>query len=134
MTSYERQREALDIVNDMLEQQATLARRAQRQSITQLLGAWDQFVQSVDEGYDWSIYEYTNDLSVRDRIAQVLAVIPPGSLEWIGEAVAATDARFRIATRDDESMRSGAEQDWWRRRVPLRPGGELAADLASEGR
>src|SRR6187397_1831487 len=127
MTSYERQREALDIVNDVLEQQATLAKCTERQSITELLGAWNEFVLYVDEGYDWAIYEYTNDLSARDRIEQVRAVIPSGSLQWIGEAVAAADAPVRDATRDDKSMPSRADQDWWRRRVPLRPGEELAA-------
>jgi hypothetical protein len=133
MSSDRDELEALEGVNAVLEQ-AKRAQRSERRSITQLLGAWEQFVQSVDAGYDWSIYEYTNDLSVRDQIAEVLSVLKPGSLQWISDSVAAVDARFRDVTRElDRPLQSGADRGWWWRRVPSRPGEELAADLAVEG-
>ena len=43
------------------------ARTGREDSLNALLGRWSAFVTTVERGYDDSIYEYTNDLSVRDQ-------------------------------------------------------------------
>ena len=37
-----------------------------------LLRGWADLVTRVERGYDDSIYEYTNDLSVRDRLERLV--------------------------------------------------------------
>jgi hypothetical protein len=82
-----------------------------------LLRDWGAFVAAVERGYDDSIYEYTNDLSVRDRLA--------GSDD---PRVAELDRRFEAATA--EAAAPLAPRDgWWWRRVPRRLVGDLADDL-----
>ena len=36
------------------------------------IAAWSSFVADCEEGYQWSIYEYENELGVRDVIERVL--------------------------------------------------------------
>ncbi len=59
----------------------------QREELTRLLGGatlgsllqeWGRVVTAVERGYDDSIYEYTNDLSVRDRLERVVEGAGPG--------------------------------------------------------
>ncbi|AHH99841.1 hypothetical protein GCM10010174_44690 [Kutzneria viridogrisea] len=107
--------------------------RATHVSPTELLDRWDGFVVLCEEGYEDNIYEYNNDLSVRDAIDSVLR---DGRLrefdqwQWFKEQVDAIDARFRAVTYP-EPVRGGADWPWWRAHVPARAGSELAADLHS---
>lgn len=39
---------------------------------SQMVSRWEDFVESCEDGYDWSIYEYDNELSIRDSIELVL--------------------------------------------------------------
>jgi hypothetical protein len=41
-------------------------------SLQQLTADWDRFVSHVEEGYSDSIYEYTNDLSIRDLLEKLI--------------------------------------------------------------
>ena len=41
-------------------------------SLSQLLQRWSYFVAQVERGYEGSIYEYTNDLSTRDLLEEIL--------------------------------------------------------------
>ena len=54
-----------------------LARLLDGSSLDALLREWRAFVTQVERGYDDSIYEYTNDLSVRDRLERLLAGAGP---------------------------------------------------------
>ena len=112
-----------------------LARLLAGPSLNALLGGWDTFVTRVERGYDDSIYEYTNDLSVRDRLERVVQGAGPGLRGKLAGALAEDDRRFEAAT--EEAARPlgefpDASPAWWRR-VPRRRVGELAEDLASLG-
>jgi hypothetical protein len=116
---------------------AELAQRADRaDSLNAMLGRWSAFVARVERGYDDSIYEYTNDLSVRDRLERVVQGAGPGLRAKLEHALAEGDRRFAAAT--EESARPLGEfgeaspPGWWRR-MPRRRGGELAEDLESLG-
>ena len=102
-------------------------------SLDAMLRRWSDFVTQVERGYDDSIYEYTNDLSVRDRHERLLEGAGPGLRAKLEGALAEDDRRFVAAT--EESARPLGEfgdttPPWWWRRVPRRRIGELAQDLA----
>lgn len=116
---------------------AELARRSGREdSLDAMLRRWSAFVTQVDRGYDDSIYEYTNDLSVRDRLERLVQGAGPALRAELERVLAEDDRRFAAAT--DDSARALGEfgetsPPWWWRRVPRRRVGELAEDLQSLG-
>jgi hypothetical protein len=111
---------------------AELADRSGREdSLGAMLRRWSDFVTRVERGYDDSIYEYTNDLSVRDRLERVVSAASPGLRAQLERTLAADDARFEAATEEAERPLGATYTTWWWRRVPRRRGGELAADLES---
>ena len=100
-----------------------------------MLGGWRSFVTAVERGYDDSIYEYTNDLSVRDRLERVAAGAGPVLRAKLHGALAEDDRRFAPATQEAGRALGEFAQEapsWWRR-VPRRRVGELAEDLAALG-
>ena len=92
----------------------------------------EHFVTAVERGYDDSIYEYTNDLSVRDRLERVVAGASPGLRAQLEQALAADDGRFEAATEEAERPLGARYTTWWWRRVPRRRVGELADDLRAQ--
>jgi hypothetical protein len=115
------------------EQREQLARLLGGDSLGALLQGWSRFVTEVERGYDDSIYEYTNDLSVRDRLERVVAGASPGLREQLERAVADDDRRFTAATEEAARPLGATRTAWWWRRVPVRRVGELADDLESLG-
>jgi hypothetical protein len=111
---------------------AELATRTGREdSLGAMLGRWRDFVTTVERGYDDSIYEYTNDLSVRDHLEGVAAGAGPALRAKLRRALAADDRRFEAATQEAGRALGAFAEDapsWWRR-VPRRLVGELAEDL-----
>jgi hypothetical protein len=111
--------------------------------VHQVILDWQYFTMEVARGYPYTIYDYTNDLIVRDRIAEVVAGVVPLP-PHLAERVAECDARFRNATVERSTplphlleMFGGQPVEprgWWWFRHPTQPGEELAADLASEER
>jgi hypothetical protein len=101
---------------------------------SQLVGQWEGFVETCEEGYGDTIYEYENERSVRDFLESVLSDPVLGQFEAIvglRESVGAVDARFRAACRGDVQI--GRTSDaWWRRCVPEKVEGDFAEDLMSQ--
>ena len=98
-----------------------------------LLERWQNFVYEVEAGYDDSIYEYTNDLTVRDLLQTVIDSSPLTLRDTLIGVLQVWDQRFDAST--EISARSvlpdkGKAQAWWWFRVPIRPGPELENDLA----
>jgi hypothetical protein len=130
----------LDLTQDEREELARLlaelAGRTRREdSLGAMLGRWSAFVTTVERGYEDSIYEYTNDLSVRDRLEGVAAGAGPALQAKLHGALADDDRRFAAATEEaDRALGEFAEAapSWWRR-VPRRRVGELADDLDALG-
>jgi hypothetical protein len=116
---------------------AELAERSgRRDSLDAMVRRWRDLVTQVERGYDDSIYEYTNDLSVRDRLERVVQGARPGLRAKLEDRLAEDDRRFEAATEDSARPLADfaeAAPPWWWRRVPRRRAGELAEDLESLG-
>lgn len=89
-----------------------------------LLDEWREFVAGCEAGYGWNVYEYHNDLAVRDRLEASLGEMEPGDAAQVAEI----DARFRSLLQP--GVQVGPEEDpWWHRGVLRYAGPELAAGL-----
>jgi len=114
------------------EQRDELARLLGEDSLGSLLQDWRRFIAAVERGYEDSIYEYTNDLSVRDRLERVIACASPGLRGQLEGTLAAEDKRFEAATEEAARPLGVAYTTWWWQRVPRRRVGELAQDLRDQ--
>jgi hypothetical protein len=95
---------------------------------TRVAEQWEQVVSMIEDGYDQNIYEYDNDLSVRQLIADLLedpSIRTHTESAWFVEAVDALDGRLR-AVMTDRPIREGP---WWRSHLPIVAGVELADGL-----
>jgi len=93
---------------------------------------WCRFVREVEDGYELTIYDYTNDLSYRDSIDTAVAAESSRVPRAVVEELSRCDERFRKATNQTEEpvLPTGThETKWWWFRVPRKLVGELADDL-----
>jgi hypothetical protein len=106
-----------------------------RWTVSGMVENWKELVDQVERGYDEMIYEYTNDLSVRGLLEELIDALPPGSVRsWVTQEVEATDARYRAATREvNEPIHGGGSAPWWYWGVPKVLVGELRGDLGDAG-
>ena len=105
-------------------------------SLDLLVKKWSEFVAEVEKGYDDSIYEYTNDLSTRDLLQQIMDASNSTLRDKVLNAIQPWDNRLSQATRKvTRSLLSDRkhEQSWWWFRIPVNPGSELENDLRGEG-
>jgi hypothetical protein len=115
------------------QQREELARLLGEDSLGALLVDWRRFVSEVERGYEDSIYDYENDLSVRDRLERLVGAASPGLRTQVEGALAEPDRRFTAATKEAARPLGVTFTTWWWRRVPVRLVGELAEDLRSLG-
>lgn len=100
--------------------------------IRKLLSKWKRFVREVAQGYEFSIYDFENDLSVRDIIDSLVDDHPSGAS--LTEELSRIDDRYREITRPVDSPpwaypRDENEPGWWWFRIPQRLQGELSRDI-----
>ncbi|NPA06271.1 MAG: hypothetical protein GXO54_02580 [Chloroflexi bacterium] len=115
-----------------------LSKRARYElTLNRLLQQWRALVTQVEQGYQDSIYEYTNDLSARDLLEEILQEVPPSLREQVASWLRPWDARFDRATEKlDRPILANLEPAaaaWWWFRVPKKLGKELDDDLRAEG-
>lgn len=104
-------------------------------SLGQMLRQWAEFVQAVERGYEDSIYEYMNDLSVRDQLEKLILMSSSALAAKLNAEFSSLDERFVNATEPARHSLSAAHGDvgaWWQR-VPRRRAGELEEDLKALG-
>ena len=86
--------------------------------IKSLISAWYAFVESVLSGYGFSIYDYENDLSIRDRIEDEISkgVVIDSRLK---AALDSSDIRLRkVLIPLERPLRSAPSSSWWYIGVP----------------
>jgi hypothetical protein len=101
-------------------------------TLSSLTERWVRFVKAVEAGYDDSIYEYTNDLGVRNLLENVISACPPPLRIRLTAVLDVWDGRFLNATERLSrplTQRRDENPGWWWFRVPLRLGFELQKDL-----
>lgn len=123
------------IVKSVLEQTPLIGVHAP--SLGALWRRWIRFVREVERGYSHTIYDYTNDLSVRDTLERVTSSVPDHVRTKLLDSLRPWDDRFYQATkRIAEPLRqdpaTGDAAPWWYR-IPRVAGDELREDLWSEG-
>jgi hypothetical protein len=95
-------------------------------SAAQLLDAWQALIEEVEEGYEWDISEFRNELRARGALEQLRAAAMEERFDGHEELVRrieTLDERFKAATVVSTPFATRAH--WWSRRVP--PGFELTA-------
>jgi hypothetical protein len=98
--------------------------------VEDLLARWERFVQEVQSGYEFTIYDYVNDLNVRETLAEI-SELQPSLKDKLATRLSPADSMFRENTTaiPRTLYKFGAASAWWYYRVPLRPGDELREDL-----
>jgi hypothetical protein len=100
-------------------------------SPTDVVGSWRGFVGQCEQGYPDNIYEFHNDLAVRNLIMKVLdspQLRLYSQMEWVRDEIGEIDRRYKALLLEDE-VRPG--RPWWEARIPRLAGEELAEDFAS---
>ena len=99
--------------------------------VAQFLDAWGGFVEAVESGYPGDLYEYEDELSVRDDVERAMSSheLPPypGWAEF-HERLIELDNRLISILAVGPQVRPGSP--WWRARLPKYGGPELAEDAA----
>jgi len=126
-------REHLEIVEHKLQEMRVRAKHPPRDfwTLNGMVRSWRAVVAKIEVGYDEIIEDYWNDVSVRDLLEELLAVIPEGSVRsWVMQEIEQTDGRFRAATHAVERPIFGSGVvAWWWMRVPNVLVGELRRDF-----
>jgi hypothetical protein len=101
-----------------------------------LLADWQNLTHKISIGYDNNIYEYMNDLSVRDLLEELMENVSEELRNKIMELVKASDEAFYNVTVDVPkpllAKHCSAEAFWWKR-IPKILKDELEDDLKKEG-
>jgi hypothetical protein len=123
-------------LSSILEEISRRAHHGRVFSLDELVDSWARFGGEVEQGYKFSIYDYCNDLSVRDLLAEIVARVPESLAVNIREFVADLDNVFFSVTQPAQvSVGSGVGDfpgAWWFR-VPQKLCEELRGDLLAAG-
>ncbi len=95
--------------------QALSTRLGREVSLRGLLTRWSGFVAEVERGYELTVYDFTNDLSTRDHIEEVLTALPGELQVRLAAKVKQTDERFMAATEGVVKALRDRPHEWWKR-------------------
>jgi hypothetical protein len=100
-------------------------------TVDTLFNDWMSLVTGVEDGYAGSVDDYTNDLTSRDLLEDLIRDSQPSLRAKLERALKPWDERFRRATTPDDakvlSRFFNIKDRWWWHRTPTT--GELAAYL-----
>lgn len=135
------QDEADDAVDRYLTERG-VADHVRARGLRGMIDDWGKIAASA-ERYDLTLYDWINDLDLRDIIAGALAVASPSDQHQVRTVLARADDRFRAATVEcapplgdgagDSAQPSDPQGAWWYRRAPAHPGATMRDDLAAAG-
>lgn len=97
-------------------------------SFDDLCQRWKAFVNSLDR-YNFSIYDYDNDIDVREQLEEALSKCAVDVRTRALAALIESDLNFVNRTNPTERSRYGP--NGWHSRLPQSPGQALAEDIKS---
>jgi hypothetical protein len=97
------------------------------------MSAWESFVDAVERGYEMTIYDYTNDLSVRRFAEEARPLLTAVVRRAMDARLAPLDDRFRSATVEAGQLPGAGQRYWWETRLPRALRGDLAEDVTRMG-
>lgn len=110
------------------------SRRAQHDlSVDRLIDKWRVFTREVQQGYRFPLNDYTNDLSVRDLLQELLECVSVEVAPKIEARLAASDNSFESSTSEIDTPLPGQRSARWWHRVPRTLIGDLRNDLSALG-
>lgn len=95
----------------------------------QFVEAWQEFVAEAMAGFSGDLYEYENEITVRNDLELALGSRElQSNPEWLElqRPILAADELFKELLARGPSVRPGA--DWWHERVPPHAGDEFIED------
>jgi hypothetical protein len=101
------------------------------QSPWTIVEQWESLVDQAGVGYHWGLYEFANDLSVRDLLEKAFHDDQLGRFSQIGmmrQRVESADIRLRSMFLPDIEI-GGADAPWWHRGVLATAGDEYLDDV-----
>ena len=98
-------------------------------TLNERVAAWEALVDQVEQGYDMTVDDYTNDLAAREWLDRARPLVTPRVQASLDAQLAPLDARFRTATVQAAKKMPGAGDGWFYR-LPRVLVGELAEDAA----
>lgn len=101
------------------------------QSPWTIVEQWESLVDQAAEGYHWGLYEFANDLSVRDLLEKAFHDDQLGRFSQIGimrQRVESADIRLRSMFLPGIEI-GGADAPWWHRGVLATAGDEYLDDV-----
>lgn len=122
-------------IRDLMAEMSEAAKRPI--SLEGLLERWTDFVGAIERGYRDSLDDYTNELSVRDLLARVTAVLSKAGHAHLLRTLGPLDDRFHAVTRPIlrpllPPLAGETLGPWWSR-VPKVLVDELRDDLHAKG-
>jgi hypothetical protein len=104
-----------------------------------LVRDWEQFVESVADGYSLGAEDYLNDLDARQLVEEALAVAPPAQKKAVADDVRRADDLMRTLAHpvekclwgDDAARANGwvASRNWWYFVIPTKGDPDLLDEL-----
>jgi hypothetical protein len=93
---------------------------------------WRTFINKVRDGYGLTIYDYTNDVSIRDTIDIFIQSLPDHLKSTLPNDLYELDESYKSLTVGSPKPLMNIhnrEIKWWWYRFPTNPEGELLEDL-----
>ncbi|MCL7752442.1 hypothetical protein MPF13_01625 [Polaribacter sp. Z022] len=104
-----------------------------RYGYSDLINMWEQFTEECIEGYGWNIYEYDNDVSIRELIELVISnekLKLSKEHKYFKKKIHNIDDKLKLLFFDEVKRNTG--KFWWNRGILKEAGEEYMNDLQDE--
>jgi|SRR5215831_5125391 len=101
------------------------------QSPWSIVEQWESLVDQAKAGYNWGFYEYTNELGVRDLLAEAFAderLSRYDQINGMRQRVEDADVRLQQTLLPEVEI-GGVDKPWWRRGILATAGDEYVDDV-----
>jgi hypothetical protein len=97
-----------------------------------LIAKWDEFVGQCEEGYQYSLYDYDNQLTIRDDIAVVIQNEILKDYKEYRDFVKQIDVIDQRLKSVSSEYYFTTEEEWWKRRILKYAGVQYVENVKTE--